>query len=190
MTADLDEADGSSRHLSDDELHAFIGLLSGAGNETVARFLGWAAVGLDEFPDQRALLAAEPALIPNAVEEIVRWEAPSPIQGRWTLNDVELHDTVIRAGSKVALLTGAANRDERAFEEPDVIDVRRSINRHVAFGYGIHFCLGAALARLEGRIALEETLKRFPTWQVDRDHCEMVHTSTVRGYARVPISSR
>jgi cytochrome P450 len=188
MTADLDEADGSSRHLTDDELHAFIGLLSGAGNETVARFLGWAAVGLDEFPDQRTLLATEPELIPNAVEEIVRWEAPSPIQGRWTLDDVELHGTVIRAGSKVALLTGAANRDERAFDEPDAIDVRRSINRHVAFGYGIHFCLGAALARLEGRIALEETLKRFPTWQVDRDRCEMVHTSTVRGYARVPIS--
>jgi cytochrome P450 len=88
------------------------------------------------------------------------------------------------------LLTGAANRDERTFQEPDVIDVRRSIDRHVAFGYGIHFCLGAALARLEGRVALEETLKRFPTWQVDRDRCEMVHTSTVRGYARTPITTR
>ena len=90
---------------------------------------------------------------------------------------------MIAAGSKVALLTGAANRDPRAFADPDAIDVRRSINRHVTFGYGIHFCLGASLARLEGRIALEETLKRFPTWQVDRDRCEMVHTSTVRGYA-------
>jgi len=188
--AELEDADGSTRHLTDDELHAFIGLLSGAGNETVARFLGWVVTGLDEFPDQRALLAAEPSLIPNAVEEILRWESPSPIQGRWTLNDVEMHSTVIPAGSKVALLTGAANRDERTFQEPDVIDVRRSINRHVAFGYGIHFCLGAALARLEGRIALEETLKRFPRWQVDRDRCEMVHTSTVRGFAHTPITTQ
>ena len=189
MAADLEEGDGSTRHLSDDELHGFIGLLSGAGNETVARFLGWAVTGLDEFPDQRALLAADPTLIPNAVEEILRWEAPSAIQGRWTLKDVEVQGTVIAAGSKVALLTGAANRDPRVFEDADAIDVRRSINRHVTFGYGIHFCLGASLARLEGRIALEETFKRFPTWQVDRDNCEMVHTSTVRGYARTPITT-
>ena len=188
MAADLEEADGSVRHLTDEELHAFIGLLSGAGNETVARFLGWAITGLDEFPDQRARLTAEPALIPNAVEEILRWEAPSAIQGRWTMHDVEVQSTAIPAGSKVALLTGAANRDPRAFGEPDVIDVGRSINRHVTFGYGIHFCLGASLARLEGRIALEETLTRFPTWEVDRDRCEMVHTSTVRGYAKVPIA--
>ena len=189
MAADLEEGDGSTRHLSDDELHGFIGLLSGAGNETVARFLGWAVTGLDEFPDQRALLAADPTLIPNAVEEILRWEAPSAIQGRWTLKDVEVQGTVIAAGSKVALLTGAANRDPRVFEDADAIDVRRSINRHVTFGYGIHFCLGASLARLEGRIAVEETFKRFPTWQVDRDNCEMVHTSTVRGYARTPITT-
>jgi cytochrome P450 len=190
MAADLEVGDGSTRHLSDEELHAFIGLLSGAGNETVARFLGWAITGLDEFPDQRARLVADPELIPNAVEEILRWEAPSAIQGRWTLTDVEVQDTVIPAGSKVALLTGAANRDPRVFDDPDTIDVGRTINRHVTFGYGIHFCLGASLARLEGRIALEETLKRFPTWQVDRDRCEMVHTSTVRGYARTPITTR
>ena len=141
-------------------------------------------------PTSARKLAEDPSLIPNAVEEILRWEAPSPIQGRWTMQAVELHDTVIPRDSKVALLTGAANRDERMFENPDAIDVQRNINRHVAFGYGIHFCLGAALARLEGRIALEETLKRFPTWTVDYDRCEMVHTSTVRGYAKVPISPR
>jgi cytochrome P450 len=190
MATELDEGDGSSRHLTDDELHAFCGLLSAAGNETVARFLGWAATGLEQYPDERRALADNPALIPNAVEEILRWEAPSPIQGRWTTADVPLHDTVIPRNSKVALLTGAANRDHRAFDEPNRIDVTRKIPRHVAFGYGIHFCLGAALARLEGRIALEETLRRFPTWTVDRANCEMVHTSTVRGYAKVPISTR
>ncbi|HVJ96246.1 MAG TPA: cytochrome P450 [Acidimicrobiia bacterium] len=99
-----------------------------------------------------------------------------------------MHGTVLPAHTKVALLTGAANRDDRVWENPDVIDVERDINRHVTFGYGVHFCLGAALARLEGRIALEETFKRFPTWTVDRDNCEMVHTSTVRGYAKVPIT--
>ncbi len=187
MESDLEEADGSARRLTDDELHAFMGLLSSAGNETVARFTGWAATGLARFPAERQRLVDDPGLIPNAVEEILRWEAPSPIQGRWTTTDVELHDTVIPRGSKVALLTGAANRDERAFADPDRIDVGRRIERHVAFGYGIHFCLGAALARLEGRIALEETLRRFPRWEVDAEGCEMVHTSTVRGYARVPI---
>ena len=187
MTTELEEADGSTRFLTDDEVHAFYGLLSGAGNETVARFLGWSATGLDQFPEQRQSLVDDFTLIPNAVEEIMRWEAPSPIQGRWTTADVTMHDTVIPKDSKVALLTGAADRDQRMFTDPDAIDVRRRINRHVAFGYGIHFCLGAALARLEGRIALEETLKRFPTWSVDRDNCEMVHTSTVRGYAKVPL---
>ena len=190
MHTELDEPDGSTRRLTDDDLHALCGLLSAAGNETVARFLGWAATGLDQYPDERRKLVDNPSLIPNAVEEILRWEVPSPIQGRWTTSDVPLHDTTIPKNAKVALLTGAANRDDRAFPEPDRIDVRRTIPRHVAFGYGIHFCVGAALARLEGRVALEETLRRFPTWQVDRARCEMVHTSTVRGYAKVPISTR
>jgi cytochrome P450 len=187
MTAELETGAGSPRYLTDDEIHGFMGLLSGAGNETVARFLGWSAVGLDRFPDERRKLVDDPARIPNAVEEILRWEAPSAIQGRWVTRAVEVAETLIPEDAKVALLTGAANRDERMFAEPDRIDVERVIPRHVAFGYGIHFCLGAALARLEGRIALEETLKRFPTWEVDDDRCEMVHTSTVRGYARVPI---
>ena len=190
INAELEEEDGSSRHLSDEELHAFYGLISSAGNETVARFLGWASTGLEKFPAERAKLVANPALIPNAVEEILRWEAPSPIQGRWTTEDIALHDTVIPKDSKVALLTGAANRDERAFANPDAIEVERQISRHVAFGYGIHFCLGAALARLETKVALEETFKRFPTWTIDYDRCEMVHTSTVRGYAKLAMSVR
>ena len=162
MATELDTGDGGSRHLDDAELHGFMGLLSGAGNETVARFLGWAAIGLAQFPDERAKLVAEPARIPNAVEEILRWEAPSPIQGRWVTHDITLHDTVIPTDSKVALLTGAADRDERAFDNPDVIDVERAISRHVAFGYGIHFCLGAGLARLEGRHRARRDLQALP----------------------------
>jgi cytochrome P450 len=190
IATELEEADGSRRVLTDDELHGFFGLLSGAGNETVARFLGWTVTGLAQFPDERAKLVADPQLIPNAVEEILRWEAPSAIQGRWLTEDTKFYGTVVAKDSKIALLTGSADRDDRVFENPDVIDVERKIDRHVAFGYGIHFCLGAALARLEARVAIEETLKRFPTWDVDWDRSEMVHTSTVRGYAKVPISTR
>jgi cytochrome P450 len=187
IAAELEVGDGTVRHLTDDELHAFYGLLSAAGNETVARFLGWAVTALATFPDQRRRLVDDPSISANAVEEILRYEAPSPIQGRWVTRDVELHGQVIPAGSKVALLTGSANRDDREFHDPDRLDLTRPIGRHVAFGYGVHFCLGAALARLEARVALEETVKRFPTWEVDWDGTEMVHTSTVRGYAKVPI---
>ena len=109
------------------------------------------------------------------------------MQGRWTTRPVELHGTTIPADSKVLLLTGSAGRDERAYPDPDRFDIHRANKHHVSFGYGIHFCLGAALARLEGKVALDETLKRFPTWEVDHARAERLHTSTVRGYAKVPI---
>jgi cytochrome P450 len=175
--------------LTRDEAASFAMLLFTAGTETVARLLGNAAVELAAHPDQRADLTANAEVVPNAVEELLRYEAPSPVQGRWTMADVELHGTRIPAGSKVLLLTGAAGRDERAFPDPDRFDVRRSFQHHVSFGYGIHFCVGAALARMEGRIALEETLRRFPTWEVDHDSARRLHTSTVRGWAEVPITT-
>jgi cytochrome P450 len=185
--AEITDDDGSVRLLTDEQAIAFANLLVSAGTETVARMLGWAAVVLDANADQRAMLATDSALLPAAIEELLRYEAPSPVQGRWTTADVALHDTTIPAGSKVLLLTGAAGRDERKFPSADRFDVRRPIDHHVSFGYGIHFCLGAALARLEGRVALEETLKRFPEWTVDHDRAVRLHTSTVRGYAQVPI---
>ena len=187
MRAEIDLPDGSKRRLENVELLAFIGLLSGAGNETVARFLGWTCTLLDRHPDQRAALVAEPNLIPNAVEEILRYEAPSPVQGRRTTREIELHGSVIPKGGKVLLLTGSAGRDEREYPEADRFDVTRDIDRHVALGYGTHFCLGASLARMEARIAIEETLIRFPEWEVRWDDTERVHTSTVRGYHRVPV---
>jgi cytochrome P450 len=185
--ADLEQDDGTTRKLSDGELHAFYGLISAAGNETVARFLGWAATLLARNPGERAKLVADPGLIPNAVEEILRYEAPSPVQGRWVTRDVEFHGTVVPKDSKITLLTASANRDERKFDNPDRLDVTREIDQHLSLGFGIHFCLGASLARLEGRVALEETLRRFPTWKIDEDGLEWVHTSTVRGYAKVPL---
>jgi cytochrome P450 len=179
--------DGSERPLSEPELLSFCALISNAGNETVARFLGWAITLLEQFPAERDKLVANPSGIPNAVEEIMRYEAPSPIQARWVQRDVEYYGTTVPKDSKLALLTASANRDEREFPDADRFDVERKIQQHVSLGFGIHFCLGASLARMEARVALEETLKRFPRWAVDRDDLEMVHTSTVRGYSKVPI---
>ncbi|GAC1395175.1 MAG: cytochrome P450 [Mycobacterium sp.] len=188
MDSDLVQSGRETRRLDDGEVLMFIALINVAGNETVARLLGWAALTLARFPEERAKLAADPSLIGNAVEELLRFEAPSPVQGRFTLRDSTYHDTVIPAGSKVALLTGSAGRDERQYPNADVFDVHRSGIRHVSFGHGSHFCLGAALARLEARVALEETLARFPTWNVDEDAIDFVHTNSVRGPSSVPIS--
>jgi cytochrome P450 len=188
ITAEITLEDGTRRRLSRTEVTSFFLLLFTAGSETTARLLGWSAVLLARHPDQRARLVEDRSLVPNAVEELLRYEAPSPIQARWVTRDVEVHGQVVPAGSKMALLNAAANRDERHFADPDAFDVGRSIDRHLSFGYGGHFCLGAALARLEGRVVLEETLDRFPTWEVDEDRVGFVRTTTVRGPAQVPFS--
>ena len=187
VQAEVTDESGALRRMTRDECADFANLLISAGTETVARLLGWTAVVLARHPDQRAELAERPALIPGAVEELLRYEAPSPVQGRWTTNEVELHGDVIPAGSKVLLLTGSAGRDERKYADAERFDIHRQSDHHVSFGYGIHFCLGAALARMEGRIALEETLKRWPAWDVDDEGCKRLHTSTVRGWVNVPV---
>jgi cytochrome P450 len=178
--------DGVSRRLDKQEAAEFANLLISAGTETVARLLGWSAILLAAHPDQRAALAGDPARIPNAVEELLRFEAPSPVNGRYTTRAVDLHGTTIPAGAKVLLLTGSAGRDERKYPDADRFDVHRRFDHHVSFGHGIHFCLGAALARMEGRIGLEEVLARHPSWEVDHDRAVRLHTSTVRGWVSVP----
>ena len=187
VQAHIVDGDGQTRRLTGDEGTRFALLLYSAGTETVAKLLGNAAVILGRHPDQRSDLANDVTLIPNAVEELLRFEAPSPINGRWTTRDVIVHGVEIPAHSRVLLLNGSAGRDERAFPDPDRFDVRRKMSHHLSFGYGAHFCVGAALARLEGRIALEETLRRFPCWEVDDEGLTRAHTSTVRGYHRVPL---
>ena len=189
MAAELADHEGTVRQLTPYEAATFADLLVSAGTETVARLLGWAAVLLDQHPDQRADLAAHPDVIPNAIEELLRYEAPSPVQGRWLTREVELHGVTLPADSKVLLLTGSAGRDERRYPEAGRFDVRRAFDQHVSFGYGIHFCLGASLARLEGRIALEEVLARRPEWTVDHDAAVRLHTSTVRGWVNVPVTA-
>ncbi|HEY8057817.1 MAG TPA: cytochrome P450 [Acidimicrobiales bacterium] len=187
VQAEMADEDGSTRRLDDEECGNFVNLLVSAGTETVARLLGWAAMTLDAHPDQRAELAADPGLLPNAVDELLRYEAPSPVQGRWTTRAIQVHDTTIPKDSKVVLLTGSAGRDERKYPDAERFDIHRAFDNHVSFGYGIHFCIGAALARMEGRIALEEVLARFPEWQVDHDNANRLHTSTVRGWINVPV---
>jgi len=181
------EEDGKARRLTDQELMDFGTVLFSAGTETVARHLGWVADVLEANPAQRAELAADFTLIPNAIEEILRYEPPSPINARWLTREVTLHGQTIPKDSKIILLTGSAGRDERKYPDPDALDIHRKVDLHLTFGYGIHFCLGAALARMEGRIGLEETLKRWPEWKVDRDHAVLLYTSTVRGYLNLPV---
>jgi cytochrome P450 len=186
VNSDLNE-DGVIRKLTDEEIFGFVLLLSAAGTETVARFLGWAGSLLDENPDQRDKLVKTPELIPNAVEEILRYEAPSPVNGRIVYEDAEFQGITVPKGSRLLMLNGAANRDDRHFPDADRFDVDRRIDRHFSFGNGAHFCVGAALARMEAHIAIREMLKRHPTWEVLRDGTEMVHTSTVRGFSKLPI---
>jgi cytochrome P450 len=187
VTAEIVDPDGRKRRLTPDESTTFTLLLYSAGTETVAKLLGNAAVVLADHPAQRSDLAANPELIPGAVEELLRFEPPSPVNGRWTTRDVSIQGIDIPKDSRVLLLTGSAGRDERAFVDPDRFDARRDSKHHLSFGYGAHFCIGAALARLEGRIAIGETLRRFPVWEIDRAGVRRAHTSTVRGYEHVPI---
>jgi cytochrome P450 len=187
LTAEFTDEHGVARTLSRDELLGYIGLLSGAGNETTTRLIGWAGKLLADFPDQRRDMVEHPELIPAAIEEILRYEPPSPVQARYVTQDVVHHGQTISAGSIMVLLNASANRDERQFENPDQLDIHRKAQRHLSFGYGLHFCLGAHLARLEGRIALEEVLKRFPEWEVDEEHAIQARTSTVRGWEKLPV---
>jgi cytochrome P450 len=182
-----DEQTGEPRRLTDEELASFGILLFSAGSETVARHLGWAASLLDEYPAQRADLVSDPSLIAGAVEEILRYEPPSPVNARWSTRDVSLAGGAIPGGSRVIMINGSAGRDERKYANPDVFDVHRRFDVHMSLGYGGHFCLGAALARMEARVGLEETLRRWPEWKVDRDETVLLFTSTVRGPQRLPI---
>jgi cytochrome P450 len=191
LEAEFTDARGVQRRLSDEEATAFLYLLTVAGNETLAKFVGWAGALLARFPDQRARLRERPDLIPGAVEEILRYESPSLALGRYVQRDVQLHGQRIPEGSVLLLITAATGRDPRQFADPDRFDVERRISRHLGFGVGPHVCMGAPLARLEARILLEETLARFSEWEVDWDRCEIVHTgSAVRGYSKLPIRAR
>ena len=189
LTAEFEDETGSTRNLTREEILTYINLLAGAGNETTTRLIGWTGKVLGEHPSQRAELVADRSLIPNAIEELLRYEAPSPVQARYVARDVEHYGQAVPEGSVMLLLNGAANRDERRFPDGELFDIHRKVGRHLSFGYGIHHCLGAALARLEGRVALDEVLDRFPTWEIDWDNAVQARTSTVRGWQSLPVST-
>jgi cytochrome P450 len=187
LEAEFTDDTGEVRCLTRDEVLNFITLLAGAGNETTTRLIGWTGKLLAERPDQRHAVAEDRSLVPSAIEEILRFEAPSPVQARYVARDVEHHGVTVEEGSVMVLLNGSANRDERRYPVGDTLDVRREIGHHLSFGYGIHFCLGAALARLEGRVALDEILSRWTDWEVDEDRAVMAHASTARGWEQLPV---
>jgi cytochrome P450 len=178
---------GITRRLTREELLTYIAVVSGAGNETTTRLIGWAGKVLAEHPDQRRELAENPALVPAAIEELLRFEPPAPHVARYVTRDITYYGQTVPEGSAMMMLIGAANRDHRQFPpDGDVFDIHRELRQHLSFSVGTHYCLGSALARLEGRIALEEILKRFPEWQVDLSRAALSPTSTVRGWDTMP----
>ncbi len=187
LEAEFEDETGTVRRLERAEVLTYVLLLAGAGNETTTRLIGWSGKLLAEHPDQRRTLAQDRSLIPRAIEEILRYEAPSPVQARTVSRDVEHYGETVPAGSIMLLVNGSANRDDRHFSDGDRFDIHRDIDHHLSFGYGLHFCLGAALARLEGRVALDEVLQRWPDWEVDWEHAVQAHTPTVRGWERLPV---
>lgn len=187
LSVEFEDERGTRRRLTREELLTYVSVVSGAGNETTTRLIGWAGKVLAEHPDQRRQLVENPALIPAAVEELLRYESPAPHVARYVTRDVEYYDQTVPAGSVMMMLVGAANRDHRQFSpDGDVFDIRRTPRQHLAFSVGTHYCLGSALARLEGRIALEEILQRFPEWDVDLTDAKLSPTSTVRGWEAMP----
>ena len=187
LQGEYEDPTGTRRRLTRDEVLGYVNLLAAAGNETTTRLIGWTGKVLADHPDQRKEVVEDRSLVANTIEEVLRYESPSPVQARYVTRDVELHGHTVPEGSVMLLLTASGNRDERKFADADRFDIHRPIDHHLAFGYGIHFCLGAALARMEGRVALDEVLQRFPSWEVDWDEAVQAHTSTVRGWERLPV---
>jgi cytochrome P450 len=178
---------GTVRKLTRDEILNLVNLIAGAGNETTNRLIGWTGKELAEHPDQRRAIVENPGLIPQTIEELLRYQTPGPAIARYVTRDVELYDKTIPADSIMMMMIGAGNRDDRRFPEGDTFNIHREQRPHLGFGHGVHVCIGAVLARLEGRVALEETLKRFPEWHVDYEHAELASTSTVRGWETLPV---
>lgn len=188
ITADLRDVDsGEMTRLSFEEILGFCLLLGSAGHETTARLICNSAVTLFRHPQQRAEMAADPGVMDNAVEELLRVDPPSQVQGRWSTKPWTRHGVTIPEDVRVLLLTGAAHRDPRQFEDPDRFDIHRKLDRTVHFGQGHHLCIGKSLARQECRVAFEELLARFPDYEVDEANLEWSHNNNVRGYAKVPM---
>jgi cytochrome P450 len=190
LYAEFEDVDGQIRRLRREELLAYVNIVAAAGNDTTKLLIGWTGRLLSDHPDQRRLLVDDPTRIPGAIEEILRFEPP-PLQScRYVARDIELHGEVVPEGSIMAMLLASANRDERHIDDPDQFDVLREPGQHFTFGFGAHYCLGQALARLQGRIVLEEVLKRWPEWELDEEGAEFVlHDADLRGWDALPVTT-
>jgi cytochrome P450 len=183
----VDRGDGVETGLDDIEITGFAGLLGGAGAETVTKLVGNAVVLFARHQEQWQKILDDPEKIPRAVEEILRILPPSQYQGRFSVADRDFDGVTLPAGFPVLLITGAATRDPRAFEQPDEFDIERTPGISIGFGHGVHSCLGAALARMESRIALEEFARRWRSFEIDDAGLRRVHMSNVAGYSHVPV---
>jgi cytochrome P450 len=188
LEAEIETDDGPTR-LTDGEIIGFCSLLGAAGNETTTKLLANAVVLFARHPAEHRKVLADPARIPAAIDEIVRHSPPAHYAARTVTRDVEWYGRTVPQGARILLLIGAANRDEREYSEPDRFDIDRQIPEPLGFGQGVHFCLGASLARLETRVALEEFTRRFPRYAVDESRCRRVHMSNVHGFASVPFTA-
>ena len=187
LNVEFEDETGTKRKLRREETVTYLTLITSAGSDTTATAISWAGSLLSDHPDQRHELIDHPELIANAVEEVLRCEPPSYHFCRWVTKDVEFHDQVIPADSILVMVPPAANRDERKWEDPDRFDIHREPNQIFTFSFGPHFCLGANLARLEARIALETILPRIPEWTVDKEHSELTGGIDTRGWARLLV---
>jgi cytochrome P450 len=187
IEAEVDRGDGEATRLDDAEIAGFAVLLGGAGAETVTKLVGNAVVLFARNPTEWNKVLDDPGKIGGAVEEILRYLPPAQYQGRFSVRDSVFSGVTIPAGHPTILVTGSATRDERFYDRPDAFDIDRPASLALGFGYGIHSCLGAALARLESRTAIRELARRWPKYEVDEAECQRVHMSNVAGYARVPL---
>ena len=187
LNAEFVDETGTTRKLHRDELLMFMKVVAVAGSETTTRLIGWSGKLLSEHPDQRRRLVDDRSLLPGAIEELLRFEPPALQAARYVTRDIEFHGATVPKGSAILTLIGAANRDERRFgEDAEAFDVTRVPRQHLTFGVGAHYCLGNALARIEGRIALDEIMNRFPDWEVDLDAAVFSSSSAVRGWDSMP----
>ncbi len=186
LNVEFEDETGTRRKLTREEVLIFVNVLAGAGNETTSRLIGWAGKILGDHPEQRRELAADLTLVPAAIEEILRYEPPGPAVARYVTKDVEIRGQTVSAGSAMLFLLASANRDSERFPDGDRFDIHRQGPPHITFGRGIHSCIGSALARVEGRVALEEILKRFPDWTVDAAEAKLSSSSTTRGWDSLP----
>lgn len=188
LNVEFEDEAGVTRKLTRKEVLHYTQVVAGAGNETTGRLIGWLAKVLAEHPDQRRDVQRDRSLLNRAIDETLRFEPTGPHVARWMAKDFEAYGQTVPAGSAMLLLFGAANRDPRRYTDPDKFNIHRDTISHLTFGKGLHYCLGANLARLEGRVALDELLNRFPDWEIDYDTAQLAPTSTVRGWEKLRIT--